>query len=331
MGKVKSIRPAIIIIIIVLLLLAGGGWWTWRTYYTGKTGAIQATGTIEGTDVNLSAKNSGTIQTLTVNEGDAVVQGQVVAVLSRNDLVAQRDQDALAVTTAQANLDNLVSGARAQEIAEGQASVNIAQANYNKAVDDLARNQPLYQSGAVSKEVLDQSQTAVEVDKGQLDSAQAAFSLLQAGNRPDAIAAAQDEVKQSQAVLQSAQAVLNDLNVVSPINGTVLTKNYEQGEFVQMGSPIVTLVNLDDLWIRVYIPTDQLPSIKLGQQVLFTVSGLQKVFAGTVEEINSQGEFTLKTIQTEEERANVVFGVKIKIDKEGGVLKPGMPADVTFE
>lgn len=320
-----------IIITLLVLLLAGGGWWIWRAYYTGKTGVIQATGTIEGTDVNLSAKNSGTIQTFAVDEGDTVKQGQVVAVLSRNDLVAQRDQDALAVTTAQAQLDDLVSGARAQEIAEDQASVNIAQANYNKAVDDLARNQQLYQSGAISNEALDQYQTAVEVDKGQLDSAQAALSLLQAGNRPDAIAAAQDEVKQSQAVLQSAQAVLNDLNVVSPINGTVLTKNYEQGEFVQMGAAIVTVVNLDDLWIRVYIPTDQLPAIKLGQQVHCMVSGLPQAFTGTVEEINSQGEFTLKTIQTEEERANVVFGVKIRIDNEGGVLKPGMPADVTFD
>jgi HlyD family secretion protein len=328
MGEVKPRTP--IIIAVLVLLLAGGGWWIWRAYYTGKTGAIEATGTIEGTDVNLSAKNSGTIQALSVDEGDAVKQGQVVAVLSRNDLVAQRDQAALAVTTAQANLDDLVSGARVQEIAEDQANVNIAQANYNKAVDDLTRYQPLYQSGAVSKEVLDQSQTAVEVDRGQLDAAQAALSLLQAGSRPDAIAAAQDEVKQSEAVLQSAQAVLNDLSVTSPINGTVLTKNYEQGEFVQMGAPIVTLVNLNDLWIRVYIPTDQLPSIKLGQQASFTVSGLPRAFTGTVEEINSQGEFTLKTIQTEEERANVVFGVKIRIDNEGGVLKPGMPADVSF-
>jgi HlyD family secretion protein len=326
---VKSRRP--VIIIIVLLLVAGGGWWIWRTYYTGKSGAILATGTIEGTDVNLSAKNSGTIETLTVDEGDAVKQGQVVAVLSRNDLVAQRDQAALAVATAQANLDDLVSGARAQEIAQDQANVNIAQANYNKAAEDLARNQSLYQSGAISKEVLDQYQTAVDVDKDQLDAAQAALSLLQAGNRPDAIAAARDQVQQSQAALQSMQAVLNDLNVVSPINGTVITKNYQQGEFVQMGAPIVTLVDLNDLWIRVYIPTDQLPGIKLGQQVHFTVSGLPKPFTGTVEEINSQGEFTLKTIQTEEERANVVFGVKIGLDNGGGVLKPGMPADVTFD
>ncbi len=325
----KSRRP--VIIVVVLLLLAGGGWWAYRTYYAGKTGAIQATGTIEGTEVNLSAKNSGTIETLSIEEGDTVKQGQLVAVLSRNDLVAERDQDAEAVAEAQAKLDDLVSGARDQEIAQAQANVNIAQTNYDKAADDLAKRQQLAQQGAISQDVLDQYQVAANLTKDQLDAAQASLSLLQAGNRPDVIAAAQDEVKRTQAVLQSMQAVLGDLNVISPIDGTVLDKNYEQGEFVQMGSPIVTLMNLDDLWIRVYIPTDQLPGIKLGQQAHFTVSGMPQVFTGTVEEINSQGEFTLKTIQTEEERANVVFGVKIRIDNQGGVLKPGMPADVTFD
>ncbi len=254
-----------------------------------------------------------------------------MAELSRSDLVAQADQAAVAVTEAQANLDNLVSGAREQEIAQAQANVNIAQINYNKAADDLAKRQQLFQQNAVSQDELTQFQVAADLAKNQLDSAQAALSLLQAGNRPDAIAAARDEVERTQAVLQSAQAVLNDLKVVSPIDGTVITKNYQQGEFVQMGAPIVTLVNLDDLYIMVYIPTDQLPGIRLGQGVHFTVSGLNTTFPGTVEEINSQGEFTLKTIQTEEERANVVFGVKILIKQSGGVLKPGMPADVTFD
>ena len=320
-----------LIIVLVLLLLAGGGWWIYSTYYTGQTGAILATGTIEGTEVALSAKNAGTIATLSISEGDAVKQGQLVAVISRNDLVAQRDQDAEAVVEAQAKLDDLVSGARDQEIAQAQANVNIAQINSNKAADDLAKRQQLFQQGAVSQDVLDQYQVAANLTSNQLDSAKAALRLLQAGSRPDAINAAQDEVQRNQAVLQSMQAVLNDLNVISPINGTVLTKNYEQGEFVQAGAAIATLIDLNDMWIRVYIPTDQLPAIKLGQQVRFTVSGLSRVFTGAVEEINSQGEFTLKTIQTEEERANVVFGVKIKIDNEGGILKPGMPADVTFD
>lgn len=325
----KPGRP--IIIMLALLLLGSGGWWACRTYHTGQTGVIRATGAIEGTEVNLCAKNSGAIETLAINEGDAVKRGQLVAELSRNDLAAQRDQYAVAVAEAQAGLDDLASGARAQEIAQPQANLNIARINCDKATDDLARRQQLYQQGAVSREELNQYQVAADLAKNQLESAKAALSLLQAGNRPGAIAAARDEVGRNQAALQVAQAMLDDLKVVSPINGAVLTKNYEQGEFVQMGAPIATLIDLNDLWIRVYISTDQLPGVRLGQKVSFTVSGLNKILTGTVEEIRSQGEFTLKTIQTEDERANVVFGVKIRIDSEGGVLKPGMPADVTFD
>jgi HlyD family secretion protein len=319
-----------ILIIALVLVVAGVAWWGYRAYHARQTGVIRATGTIEGTSVNLSAKNSGAIQDLAINEGDEVKQGQVVGQLSRNDLVAQRDQSAVAVAKAAAQLDDLVSGARAQETAQAQAGVNIAQANYDKAADDLARRQQLYESGAVSQAELDQYQVAADLARNQLDSAKAQFSLLQSGSRPDAIAAARDEVERNRALLRAAEAVLDDLQIVSPISGTVLAKNYEQGEFVQTGAPIATLVDLDNLWIRVYISTDQLPAIRLGQQVRFTVSGVDRTFTGTVSAINSQGEFTLKTIQTEEERVNVVFGVKIRIDSEGGVLKPGMPADVIF-
>ena len=87
---------------------------------------------------------------------------------------------------------------------------------------------------------------------------------------------------------------------------------------------------MDDLWIKVYIPTDDLPKVALGQKVTFTVSGWPEIFEGVVEEIAARGEFTPKTIQTKQERTNVVFAVKIRISSKGNVLKPGMPADVVF-
>jgi HlyD family secretion protein len=90
------------------------------------------------------------------------------------------------------------------------------------------------------------------------------------------------------------------------------------------------LSDLENLWIKVYIPTDDLPSVKLGQKVSFSVSGVSQSFEGTVREIATEGEFTPKTIQTKKERTNIVFGVKISISSVDGILKPGMPADVTF-
>jgi len=96
------------------------------------------------------------------------------------------------------------------------------------------------------------------------------------------------------------------------------------------GAAVLTVADLKNLWIKVYIPTDDLPAIKLNQRVRFTVSGESRTFKGTVIEIASKGEFTPKSIQTKKERTNVVFGVKIRVDDRSGVLKPGMPADAVF-
>lgn len=125
--------------------------------------------------------------------------------------------------------------------------------------------------------------------------------------------------------------MLEDLKIYSPLNGVILTKNFEEGEFVQIGAALATIADLNDLWIKVYISTDDLPKIKLGQPVTFTVSGESTIFEGIVSEISSRGEFTPKTIQTKEERTNIVFGVKIIINNGQGILKPGMPADVVFK
>jgi HlyD family secretion protein len=130
--------------------------------------------------------------------------------------------------------------------------------------------------------------------------------------------------------LQATEALLADLKITAPLDGVVLSKNFEAGEYVTPGAPVLTIADLSDMWIKVYIPTDDLPRIKLGQPVTFTVSGETRVFSGTVEEIATQGEFTPRTIQTKQERANVVFGVKIRVEDTDGVLKPGMPADVVF-
>ena len=112
----------------------------------------------------------------------------------------------------------------------------------------------------------------------------------------------------------------------------MISKNYEEGEFVTAGATLATLADLDQLWIKVYIPTDELPRIKLGQGVDISVSGYREIFPGVVREISSRGEFTPKSIQTKKERANVVFPVKIDIKSNpDGTLKPGMPADVSWQ
>ncbi|NPV92874.1 MAG: HlyD family efflux transporter periplasmic adaptor subunit [Firmicutes bacterium] len=317
--------------VLLVLLLGLGAYLSYQYYISRGNGNITATGTIEATRVELSTKSSGTIRTMTVKAGDIVAPGQLVAELQRNDLVAQRERDAIALAKAEDQLADLESGAREPEINQARANVSIARTNLEKTRSDLEKRETLLAQGAVSQDEVDRYRANLQLNEGQLQAAQAQLDLLESGNRPKAIAAARNEVERSRAVLKASDAMLEDLKVIAPRAGTIQTKNYEVGEYVQAGASLASLVDLNDQWIKVYIPTDQLPGVRLGQDVSFTVSGMSETFYGVVVEISDKGEYTPKTIQTKEERANVVFGVKIRINSGGGVLKPGMPADVTFE
>jgi HlyD family secretion protein len=313
--------------VLVLALIA---YWCYLSFVAGHQADLTATGTIEATSVELNAKTPGTISSFQVKEGDVVDQGQIIAKIVRQDLVAQRESNLMALTKAQDQLADLTSGSRSQEIEAAAANVNIARATWEKSKEDLDTREALYQQGAISQDDLKSYQVKAETDYNKLQAAQAQLNLLEAGSRPDAIAAAQAEVERNRALLQASDAVLKDLNISSPLHGVVTSKNYEEGEYVQAGSSVATVADLNHLWIRVYIATDDLPFIHLGQKVTVTVSGSRGVFTGKVSEIANQGEFTPKSIQTKQERANVVFGVKIQVDNHKGTLKPGMPADVTF-
>ena len=177
---------------------------------------------------------------------------------------------------------------------------------------------------------LEKIRTAVTVQENMVKAAEARLKLLEAGSRSQEIEAMRLEVERNRAVLNSTEAMLSDLKIYAPISGVIQSRNYEPGEYVPQGASVATLVDIDHLWIKVYIPSDELPRIRLGQEVLCTVSGYQKGFKGKVVSIASRGEFTPKTIQTKQERANVVFGVRIELEGGPGVLKPGMPADVRF-
>ncbi|HOV79727.1 MAG TPA: HlyD family efflux transporter periplasmic adaptor subunit [Bacillota bacterium] len=291
---------------------------------------LEATGTIEATQVELRAKLSGTLQNFSVASGDRLKKGQLVAIISRNDLVAQRERDALGVVKARAQLEDLVSGPREQEIRDAGIAVEAARINYEKAGRDYDRARALHLEKAISDAEMENAETLLEQSRKQLESAESKLSLLLSGSRPEQIEAAKAELERSEAVLKASEALLEDTKIICPIDGTVLSKNAEEGEFVQAGTSVATVADLDDMWIKVYIPTDELPKVRLGQKVKFTVSGSSADYEGVIEEIASKGEYTPKTIQTKNERANIVYAVKIRISNKGGLLKPGMPADVTI-
>lgn len=208
--------------------------------------------------------------------------------------------------------------------------MEMAAANLKQLETDLQRIQHLYEAGAVSQSELEQQQLKRDNLLSQLEAARARLNLLQAGSRPELIEAAAAELERSQAVLKASEAQLEDLKLYSPIEGIISKQYCQVGEYVQMGSPLLQIIDVKNMWIKVYIPTDDLPQIKLKQKASIWVSGSERVFTGTVIHIATQGEFTPKTIQTKKERTNVVYAVKLSVDDQSGTLKPGMPADVVF-
>lgn len=325
MEKKKLILP-----FVGLLIILAGAYFFWQTYLIEENELIQATGTIEATTVNLNAKLAGTIAVLNIKQGELVKKGDLIAELGRSDLIAQRERDELSVLKAQANLADLLSGAREQETKAALAGIKVVKAKLEQAEAELRRVEALFKEGALTEVEYEKAQTNVEIILNELMALEAQYELLTAGNRAEVIKAAQIEVERTQAVLKSTEAMIEDLKIYAPLDGVVLTKNYELGEYVTPGAVVATIANLEDLWIKVYIPTDDLPKIFLGQKVTFTVSGSPKIFEGVVQEIATKGEFTPRTIQTKKERTNVVFAVKIGIKNGEGILKPGMPADVVF-
>jgi multidrug resistance efflux pump len=158
--------------------------------------------------------------------------------------------------------------------------------------------------------------------------AQAQVEGLRIGATPEQIAAAEAQVAVARSALSAVEAQLDKLALRAPISGLVLERPVHVGEVALPGAPLLTLADLDALTLTIYVREDQLGQVQLGQAASVTVDAYpDRVFSGAVDFISSQAEFTPKNVQTQEERANMVFAVKIRLPNPDHALKPGMPAD----
>jgi HlyD family secretion protein len=219
------------------------------------------------------------------------------------------DDAELALEDAQKAYDDALSTDGATDILEARSNVVIAQEIYDTALD----NHRALQTGLDSPAVVTAEKT-VEQGRAALEQAQAA-------------------VKTAEANLALLDAQMSKLTVYAPMDGVILTRNVEPGEFVQPGAVTLSMANLDELTITVYVPEPRLNEIKLGQGAAVTIdiaSGISPVFDAEIIHIADKAEFTPRNVQTVEGRSSTVFAVKLKVTDPEGKLKIGMPADVTF-
>lgn len=290
-----------------------------------------ATGTVELTETDIAAPVSARIRRISVEEGDMVHAGDTIAILELTTLPADLDQRRARLRAAEAELRDLAAGSRAPEIARAEAELAAAEVEAKRTADDARRYAELLKSGSVSESQVQSFETAARVAASRRDAARATLEQLREGTRPERIRAARANVESARAQVEAGQAIATDLVLVAPVAGVVLGRYAEPGELLGAGVPIAALGDPQRLWVRVYVGPKELTALRVGQRVRATIDGVPgREFAGAVAQISPRAEFSPRVALTEQERADLLFAVKVVLDDSTGTLKAGLPVRVRF-
>lgn len=320
--------------VILLAAVAAVVYFTYPAWFSKEAanGPLTVSGNIEATEAVLSFKLTGRIEELLVEEGQWVEEGVLLARLDDAEYRQQVALDGANLRVAQAQLNLAQAGARPQEIEAAEQAVHEAEAEAEQRQIDLERAQALYQKDAGSQQALDLAKTARTRVRAVLLRAREVHSQLVEGVRAEEIAIARANVRRAHEVLKFSRIRLKQTELRAPTGGVVLVKQSAAGEVVAPGSPILTLGDLDNVWLRAYISETNLGRIRWGQRATLRIDTFpEKTYEGRISFISSKAEFTPKTIETHEERVKLVYRIKISVKNQNQELKPGMPADAVIE
>jgi HlyD family secretion protein len=224
----------------------------------------------------------------------------------------------------------LTEGFRSEEIEEARAILRAAERQLFDANRDLARAENLFADGAISRQALDDRETAATLAEAAARRAGERLQLLEAGTRAERIAAQRATLAAVEAEVERVDAMLEYARVVAPYTGLITVRHREPGEIVPAGAAVLTLMNPDDRWVRIYVRADRVGRLAIGQLAEVTADAYpDRVYSGRVMFIASEAEFTPRDVQTTEERVKLVYEVKIRIEDDPSFdLKPGLAADV---
>jgi HlyD family secretion protein len=297
----------------------------------GAKDELKVSGNIEVVDAQVGFKISGRVAERLVSEGNKVKTGQLVA---RLDDEEQREQLALRkaeLAAAESALADLLAGSRPQEIATAEAVVRSAQANRELSRLDFIRQRELLGRKVITLREYEVAEAALRVADAKVAETEENLKLVREGARKEVVQQARAHVEEAKAYVALAQTQLDNTRLVSPLDGVVLSHTIEAGEYVSPGTPILSVADTLNLWVRAYIAQTDLGRVKLGQKVQVQIDSFGgKTYEGRVGFIASDAEFTPKTVQTTKERVKLVYRVKVYVTNTQDELKPGMPADIVF-
>jgi HlyD family secretion protein len=310
-----------------------------------------AYGNVEATEVIVSSEVGGQLTTFTVEEGQTLAAGQKAATIDPTQLTLQRQQASAQRDTAASRLGEINSQVQAvtaqREALESQRQAAIAQQSALQAQleigqRNLERSQRLFSAQAATAQQLDQAERDVRVLQAQIKAQDEQISAQgrQVAAQNAQVTAAEQQHRTAQTQIAAADAQVAQVEdrikraaVTNPSAGTVLVTYARPGEIVQPGQPLYKIADVGTVDVRAYVTEPQLASVKVGNQARVAVDvgeDKRETLNGTVSWVSTQAEFTPTPIQTRDERADLVYAVKIRVPNQNGLLKIGMPVDVDF-
>lgn len=294
-------------------------------------GPVEATGTLEVVEVDVAPMQPGRVLRVLVREGDAVRAGDTLAALTQPVTMGDVPQREARVAQAEARLRELEAGPRAEDVSRAEAEWRARQAEAERAQREANRLRPLLEAGAISEAAYDAARTSARVAASQAAAAREGVGVLRAGTRREQVDAARAEVESARAALQTSRATEGELTLVAAVDGVVMSRYAEPGEMIATGEPVLTLGQTSRPWTRVYVGPEVVPTLRVGAPVTARLDGFpDRAFTGRIAAVNERAEFTPRVALTEDERRDLLFGVRVEFTDTSGMLKPGLPLTVTF-
>lgn len=326
-GSVKRgvIAAAVLAVALALLVLAiryGGG------DGTRPADALTLYGNVDVREVDLAFRVGGRVDSIGPEEGDRVAAGQIVARLDDRPLrdALQSADGRLAI--AEAALAKARAGSRREEVAQAGARLRQAQVRRDLAARSLDRRRPLVATGAISRRDFEETEAAYRSALAEADVAAEAAALARAGTRSEDRQAAAAQVAASRAERRGTATSLEDAVLCAPVAGTVVTRAREGGAIVRPGETILTLAITRPVRVRAYVSESDLSRVAPGMAVWITTDGGPRRYAARISQIAATAEFTPKTVQTPDQRTDLVYRIRLLVSGPADGLRQGQPVTV---
>ncbi len=289
--KMLSLKKAALLMLVLLVPAGACGIWYWRQSQQGKLpeGLVSGNGRIESNQVDIAAKSAGRVREVLAQEGDLVMVGQVLARIDTTELQAQRAKYAADRASEEASM------------LEAKATVAQRQAELTLKETSLRRALTLVGTGAVSQQARDEAQS-------ERDSARAVLEAAQ-----KTVTAREMSIGAAKALVDQIDAQIADASLVAPVRGRVLYRLANPGEVVSAGGKVLTIVNLSEIYMEIYLPSQQVMRITIGSQARIVFDGADFAVPAKVSFVSPEAQFTPKQVETRSERDKLMFRVKLRM------------------